>query len=343
MLAYAAELCVPVYECLGGSLAEADVLNGDDTSGRVLEIERHMKAAGKMPPAKGLVEKLADLFGRESLIKSGERPQKDLNVSVVIGKTVAEDPRSYVFFFRTHLGRLGNLLTEILKQRSPRNKELTLQMDQSTANYPDAKYYKLFRIHHAGCGAHGRRPFWRYRDDDQTLCYWMLSAFLILERIEDKLDNIGRTYESVRRYRQRYAKKVWEAMRKRCESVIRGEKVYSHYWPKSSKLYAACHYIVANYAELTRYLDDPRLSSTNNISERALRWDKIMENSSGFRQSELGRVNIDILRTIVHTCAAAGIDLKSYLLFVFKNRAQLKATPERFTPYAYALSSSTKQ
>ncbi len=49
------------------------------------------------------------------------------------------------------------------------------------------------------------------------------------------------------------------------------------------------------------YLDDPRLPSNNNLSERVLRWDKIMEDASKFRMTEAGRLHVDILRTIVHT------------------------------------------
>jgi hypothetical protein len=43
------------------------------------------------------------------------------------------------------------------------------------------------------------------------------------------------------------------------------------------------------------------------------------------------------LQTIVHTCSAAGVELKDYLLYVFKNRAAIAADPRRHTPYAYAL------
>lgn len=85
------------------------------------------------------------------------------------------------------------------------------------------------------------------------------------------------------------------------------------------------------------YLDDPRLPSTNNLSERVLRWDKIMEDASKFRMTEAGRVHVDILRTIVHTCSAADVDLKDYLLFVFMNRVAIESDPSQFTPYAYAL------
>lgn len=39
----------------------------------------------------------------------------------------------------------------------------------------------------------------------------------------------------------------------------------------------------------------------------------------------------------VHTCSAAKVDLKDYLLFVFTNRAAIDQDPSEFTPYAYAL------
>ena len=118
---------------------------------------------------------------------------------------------------------------------------------------------------------------------------------------------------------------------------MRGEKVYGYYWPKTSDLYLACQYIVRNYDPLTRYLDDPRLPSNNNLSERDLRWDKVMQDSSKFRMTEAGRLHVDILRTIVHTCSAAGVELKDYLFFIFKNRDAIAADPKKFTPYSYAL------
>ena len=62
-----------------------------------------------------------------------------------------------------------------------------------------------------------------------------------------------------------------------------------------------------------------------------------MEDASKFRMTEAGRTQVDVLRTIVHTCSAAGVELKDYLLFIFKRRADIEADPDQFTPYAYAL------
>ena len=339
-LKMAAEIFLPIYTFLGETeLPESDVLQGDDTKTPVIEIQRALKDGGELPepPEGSLIAHVASIFGRVFNKKSGEGKKRSLNVSVVIGKTHAEDPRSYIFFFRTHLGTCGDLLTRMLETRGPQKKAVTILSDLATTNLVSAELYKKFDIVHAGCGPHARRPFRRHRKKDQRLCYWMLSAFLVLEQLEDRIDELGRTRERILRYRQRYGRKVWAAMRKRCEAVVRGEKTYGHYWPKSSELFIACQYIIKHYGELTRYLDDTRLPSNNNLSERVLRWDKIMQDSSKFRVTEAGRLHIDILRTIAHTCSAAKIELKDYLLFVFKNRAAIAVDPRHYTPYAYAL------
>ena len=338
-LKLAAELFAPIYTCLGEQLADSDVLLGDDTTARVIEINRALKDGGDLAaaPEGSLVEKICEAFGRVFDKKRGKGKKRQLNVSVVIGKTVADDPLSYIFFFRAHLGGLGDLLSKMLETRSPKKKTLTLVSDMATTNLLTAKLYKIFHVVHAGCAAHARRPFWRHKDKDQRLCYWMLSAFLVLKQIEDRIDELGRTRARIDRYRQRYSRKVWTAILKRCQSVVNGEKIYSSYWAKTSQLYKACDYIVRHYAALTAYLEDPRLPSNNNLSERVLRWDKIMEDASKFRMTEAGRLYVDILRTIVHTCSAASIDLQDYLVFVFKNRDAVAVDPSKFTPYAFAL------
>lgn len=338
-LKLAAELFAPIYTCLGEQLAESDVLQGDDTKVRVIEINRALKDGGDLAPAPegSLVEQIAENFGRIFKKKRGKGNKRSLNVSVVIGKTVADDPLSYIFFFRSHLGSLGDLLTKIMETRSPRKKKLTLVSDLATTNLFAADLYQKFEITHAGCAAHARRPFFRHKDKDPKLCYWMLSAFLVLEQIEDQIDDLGRTRARIERYRNRYSRKVWKAILKRCESVVRGEKIYGQYWPKTSEIFLACQYVKEHFPELTAYLDDPRLPTNNNLSERVLRWDKIMEDASKFRMTEAGRLHVDILRTIVHSCSAAGVEIKDYLLFTFKNRQSIEADPTQFTPYAYAL------
>lgn len=341
-LDYAAELMQPIYIYLGESLANADWLMGDDTKTKVLEISKKLKNDENIEDAdsESRVSKVAKIFGRLFPKKIGDGHKRGLNVSVVIGKTDDKNPKSYVYFFRTHLGSLGDLLSKMFEKRDRGKKDFTLVSDLSTTNRLAPEFYKNFNITHAGCASHARRPIFRYKDYDEILCYWMLSAFLVLENIEDRIDEVGRLPDTILKYREKFSKKVWEAILRRAKAVVEGDTATynNNYWPKSSELYLACNYVVTHYEELTRYISDCRLPSNNNLCERVLRWDKIMLDSSKFRVTEKGRLNIDILRTIAHSCSAAEVELKDYLYFVFKNRNDLKDHPEKYTPYAFACS-----
>ena len=82
---------------------------------RIQELKvRRAKNGGELSeaPEDSLIGKVANIFGRVFQKKRGKGTKRSLNVSVVIGKTDANDPRSYVFFFRSHLGSLGDLLSK---------------------------------------------------------------------------------------------------------------------------------------------------------------------------------------------------------------------------------------
>lgn len=99
-LKLAAELFAPIYTCLGEQVADSDVLFGDDTKARVIEINRALKYGGELgdAPEGSLIAKISESFGRVFKKKSGKGSKRSLNVSVVIGKTDANQPRSYIFF-----------------------------------------------------------------------------------------------------------------------------------------------------------------------------------------------------------------------------------------------------
>lgn len=147
-LKLAAELFAPIYTCLGEQLPDSDVLLGDDTKVRVIEINRALKDGGELgeAPEGSLIAKISESFGRVFKKKRGKGNKRSLNVSVVIGKTDANEPRSYIFFFRSHLGSLGDLLSKMLETRSPKKKQLTLLSDLATTNLVAAYFYKKFEI-----------------------------------------------------------------------------------------------------------------------------------------------------------------------------------------------------
>lgn len=339
ILQYIAVNLVGVYLALADQLSDVAVLSGDDTSTKVLEPEG--RAGGD-----AICDEIDTRLGWTQPRADGRGGKKSLNVSLIVGKP-ERDPRSTIRFFRTHVGSVGNLLTKILESRTPKAGPVIFQGDLSSANLPSPEIRARTGIRLAGCGAHARRPFWQSREDDESLCYFMLRGFLALSRIETRIDEVGRTRENVLRLRGRYGRLVWHALRNRCIAAVTGQPpgiatypkgITPNVWPPNTELNRAAMYVINHFEELTLYLRHPELDYTNNERERALRIEKCMLASSKFRKTKRGRVTLDILRTINATCTAAGVDLTDYLRFAFKHADELHDHPEAFTPFAFARS-----
>ena len=378
LLHYVAVRLLAIYIELAEQLSDADILGGDDTSCRVLEVNTYLernksKGADKHKPpwaeyrnkaeaersitrcqqlqqerikrqaeANREVKRTADeqpslgmLIGRhfdfESPRQDGQGAKQSMNTTVVSGRSVAKDPRSLIVFYRSHLGSVGNLLESILHNRKPSAKELIVQADLSTTNLiRDPELVERFNFKLIGCSAHARRPFALYEHEDPIYCVQILHQFTGLAIHEDRLDVHGRNRHNVLAVRQAESRRAWELIREVATKL-------ESRWSKATKLGAAARYILKHYDKLTAYLDDPRLEPTNNLRERMLRTEKLIENSSMFRRSLEGRFVLDIIRTVLQTAVAAGVPVHQYLVSVLKaNPEEIAEHPERFTPRTWA-------
>jgi hypothetical protein len=334
---------LPVYLYLAEELSESAILSGDDTVTKVLD-----RAEAADP--KALSRQIDEELGFAHPYANGKGTKQALNVSLLIGKP-QPDPRSTIRFFRTHVGSVGNLLNTILTWRRPQSGSVIFQGDLSSTNLPTLEMRERFNLALAGCGAHARRPFWRHREQDESLCYFMLRGFLLLSRVEKIIDARGRTHERVLKLRGRYGRWIWHALRNRCMAATTGvvpspgtypRGIQPNIWPKGTELHAASAYVINHFESLTLYLDHAALEYTNNGSERGVRIEKCMLSSSKFRRTRDGRAVLDVLRTINSTCTAAEIDPEVYLRYVSKHESELHDHPERFTPYAVARSLVSK-
>ncbi len=328
---------LPIYLHLAEDLSDIKILSGDDTPTKVLDLDDGEPDS--------LSKSIDEQFGWAAERADGKGEKKAVNVSLLVGRT-DKDPRSTVRFFRTHVGSVGNIVTKILEWRKPKSGTLTFQGDLSTTNLPTEELQKKFGLAIAGCGAHARRPFWRFRSEDESLCYFMLRGFLLLTKIEKMIDAKGRTHANVLKLRTRYARWVWSAIKNRCIAAVTGQPpgpatypkdIMPNVWPPGTELYKAAKYIINHFTELTLYLDHPALKYTNNGSERALRIEKCMLSGSKFRKTRNGRAILDVLRTINSTCTAANIDITDYLRYVFAHLNEIQESPQKFTPFAVAL------
>ena len=349
----------PIYLWLVVELSsKAIIFVGDDSHTRCLEMEL-LAAEGMQADHDGLdplVKLVAEKLGRSFPYKNDPKKPKDgVFVSHVHGRTVQDDPDTTIYIYRTHYGHYGNLLSRMLALRPAYAPKVLIQGDLSSSNFPDPLLLIRWVTRFVGCGAHARRPFKRHHDDDPELTDRMLELFALLSAAEKRIFAVDRPPDKVVELRQKIEKPVWDEIIGLAKSVIEAEKRKSaqnclhRLWPKKSPLYKGCSYIARHVPELTAYLYDARLDFTNNRAERLLRAEKILLVSSKFRKSEVGRVSLDILRSLIMTARAARISPKAYLSWALAHPDEnIEKNPQDYTPLAYrerihsASSSQTK-
>jgi len=158
----------------------------------------------------------------------------------------------------------------------------------------------------------------------------MLHLFTGLAMHEQLLDEYGRNRDNVLAVRQSDSRRIWGNIKDLAQKMTAK-------WSQATKLGTGARYILKHYDKLTAYLDDPRLEPTNNMRERMLRTEKLIESSSMFRVTLEGRFVLDIIRTILQTAVAARVPVHEYLVSVLREKAdQIAEHPDRFTPYAWA-------
>jgi hypothetical protein len=275
-------------------------------------------------------------FPFESKRRSGDGPKEALHTTVITGRSAAPDPKSLVVFYRTHLGSCGNLFESFLQDRDPQRKDVVLQGDLSSSNPVTSEdLLARFTIRFIGCGAHARRPFALYEDEDPVMCGAMLHWFLGIAIHEQQLDVFGRNPENVLAVRQNESRRMWNNIRDFANTM-------AERWSKATNLGAAARYVINHFAELTAYLDDPRLEPSNTLRERMLRTEKLIEGSSMFRKTLEGRFALDVVRTLLQSAVAAGVPAHEYLVSVLRtSEDEITRYPERFTPRAWAAANSS--
>jgi len=384
MLRYVALRFTPIYLELLRQLGNAEILAGDDTSCRVLEVTTHRAqmaqgTAPKAPPwaayatpkaaeesirrceearrarirrredgdrgAMRTPSEIATLgmrigreLGFESPRRNGEGPKQAMHTTVISGRSVADDPTSLIVFYRSHLGSCGDLFERLLRLRDPSRRSVILQGDLSTTNLVAAPdLLERFDVRQIACAAHARRPFALYEDEDPVNCEFMLHLFLGLAIHEERLDAVGRNRENVLAVRGGESRELWD-------EILELAKSMTERWSKETTLGAAARYIINHFDVLTAYLDDPRLEPTNNLRERMLRMEKLIESSSMFRRSLEGRFVLDVVRTLLQTAVAANVPVHEYLVSVLRaNEEEIAAQPARFVPRGWMMEMLVRQ
>jgi len=151
------------------------------------------------------------------------------------------------------------------------------------------------------CWAHARRKFLEAETTEPELTAEILSRIRSLYAIERHAKDMSLDDEARRALRQERATPILEELRAHL-AVLETQVL-----PKSP-MARAVGYTLRQWAALTTYVSDGRLSLDNNAAERALRAFAVGRKNWLFFQTEGGGRTAAILMSFLKTCEAAGVN-----------------------------------
>lgn len=183
----------------------------------------------------------------------------------------------------------------------------------------------------AGCLAHARRKLFESREADESVSD-ALALIQDVYRVEHDAKEHGIAQSAAHlELRQARAAPAMDKLKRWLD-----ERDGQHS-PKS-KIASAINYARNNWAELTRFLKDPRIPVDNNRSEAALRVIALGRKNFLFVGHESAGNNLAVLYSLISTCEACGVNPMEYLPDVMRRISTHPATqirellPDRWQP-----------
>ncbi len=296
----AAEL-QPAYEELIRQAAQGEVLHNDDTSMRVLSLN---KARAHIADAAS---------ERTGVFTSGI-------VSTAPGREIA--------LFFTGRQHAGENLADVLQRRAA---ELTapIQMcDALSRNLP--KLPKELEIIVGHCLAHSRRRFVEVTPNFPEECRFVLERFREVYVNDALAREQNMTAEQRLAFHKTHSGPVMEQLKVWLKAQFDERKV-----EPNSGLGVAITYLLKYWDRLTLFLKQPGAPLDNNIAERGLKKAILHRKNSLFYKTRNGARVGDLFMSLIHTCELCGANPFDYLTELQQHVAELKSKPSDWMPWNY--------
>jgi transposase len=293
----AAEPIKPARDELIRQAAQGEVLHNDDTSMRVLALQR------------AIAEEDGE---RTGIFTSGV-------VSTAEGRKIA--------LFFTGRQHAGENLAEVLKRRAA---ELPMPIQMSDALSRNApKPIKLLVGH---CLAHGRRHFVQITPNFPEQCRHVLEALGEVYHQDQLARERGLSRVDRLHFHQQHSRPVMDDLHQWLEAQLKENKV-----EPNSGLGKAINYMLRHWQALTLFLREPGAPLDNNLVERALKKAILHRKNSLFYKTLNGADVGDLYMTLIHTCELNDVNPFDYLTELQRHTEELAAKPADWMPWNYRL------
>lgn len=290
-----AEVVKPVHEELIRQAAQGEVLHNDDTSMRVLRMERE--------PGDD----------RTGVFTSGI-------VSTASGRKVA-----LYFTGRQHA---GENLADVLKRRAAELAGPIQMCDALSRNTP--KLSGGVEILLAHCLAHGRRQFVEVAQNFPEQCRYVLESLGVVYINDENARAQKLSPQERLAFHQQQSGPVMGRLHGWLEAQLADKKV-----EPNSGLGKAITYLLRHWKGLTAFLREAGAPLDNNICERALKRAVLHRKNSLFYKTLHGAEVGDVFMSLIHTCQLCDANPFEYLTEMQRHFGEVAARPSSWMPWNY--------
>jgi hypothetical protein len=293
----AGALLEPAYKELIRQAAQGEVIHNDDTTMKILELEK------PSPPEEASQ-------ARTGVFTSGI-------ISTRAGREIA--------LFFTGRKHAGENLGELLAQRAQELSAPIQMCDALSRNTPGE-----FETIVSNCIAHGRRRFVDVAESFPDECQYVLET---LGEVYHN-DAITREREMSPPERLAFHQEQSGPLIEGLEQWFREQFAQRKVEPNSG-LGEAITYMQKHWPQLTLFLREPGAPLDNNICERALKKAILHRKNSLFYKTENGARVGDVFMSLIHTAELCQADPFDYLVALQRHSREVSQHPAQWMPWNY--------
>jgi transposase len=290
-----AELIKSARDELIRQAAQGAVMHNDDTSMKVLNLEREPGDE------------------RSGVFTSGI-------VSIERGRKIA-----LYFTGRQHA---GENIADVLKKRSAELPRPIQMCDALSRNVP--KLPAGVEILLANCLAHGRRQFVDVAENFPDECRFVLEMLGQVYVHDAEARERGLTPEERLRLHQDRSRPVMDKLHSWLEAQFAERRT-----EPNSGLGKAIAYLQRHWHPLTLFLRKAGATLDNNIVERSLKRAVLHRKNALFYRTLNGAQVGDLFMSLIHTCQLCGANSFDYLVELQRHARELAASPSEWMPWSY--------
>lgn len=294
------EACNPVYDHLIFLAAQGRQIYADDTW-----IKIYAWLSGKGPPT-----------------QKGTPRKKAVTTAIVSRSTEGQE----IVLYLTGGAQAGANVKMMLDKRHPDLEPPQYMTDGLAANKPDDAV--VIQLH---CLDHVRRRFYEFLTFFPADCGLVIELLKEIYKAERKAKIELMTPSERLSYHKAHSAPVMEKLGK-----WMAEQLHTGRIEPNSDLGGHIAYTLNRWSELNEFCNIEGADISNSICERVIKSIIRHRKNSLAYKTEKGAHQGDVIQSLIATCERSKINFFKYLDWLQRNKSKVAASPEAFTPWAFA-------